>query len=108
MTTAEEHGRILERLRIADEALQGYTIVIENERDQITLEWLAAHGYDARFLELADLQIVRADGRRIYTMTEPAAWDFLATIADDPHAFLTCNGSPTLAAALTEFEGEIV
>ena len=88
--------------------MSDYTIIIESERDQITLEWLAAHGYDARFLELADLQIVKADGRRIYTMSEPNAWAFRVEITADPSAFLACNGSDTLNSALLTFEDSIV
>ncbi len=85
-----------------------YTIIIKSERDQITLEWLAAHGYDARFLELAELTIVKADGRRIYTMTEPNAWEFCKEIESDPDAFLACNGSDTLNTSLLTFEDSIV
>lgn len=85
-----------------------YTVKIENERDQITLEWLNARGYDATFCDVATFQGRDDGGRYVYTLTEPEAWEVKEEYEDDPGAFLACNGSDTLNSALLGFIDSIV
>ncbi len=85
-----------------------YTVKIRNERDQLTLEWLRDHGYDAGFLDLATFRGRDDKGNFVYTFTEPQAWEFRDEIEEDPSAFLACNGSDTLNSSLLEFEDSIV
>ena len=82
-------------------------IKIENERDQIMLEWLAAHGYDGGFLDLATFQ-GRSGLRYVYSLTEVDSWTFRETVNDDWDSFLACNGSATLASTLLVFLESIV
>ena len=86
-----------------------YTITLENNRDYLTLVWLAEHGYDADFLNLAALSDENEmTGRRIYTMTEPDAWQFNENVNNDTDAFLSCCDSWALQNALCEFWQKIV
>ena len=82
-------------------------IKIENERDQITLEWLADHGYDGGFLDLAAFQ-GRSGLRYVYSLAEHDAWTFQENVDDDPGAFLACNGSDTLNTTFLQLLESIV
>ena len=83
-----------------------YTISL-NEREQHTADWLSDRGYLGNFFDVAKLTLVPEEnnGEWQYTLTEPAAWEFHDSIMDAEsgeldEAFLSCNGSRTLASKL--------
>lgn len=65
-------------------------------------------GYDGDFLRLSSETEELADGSVVYRFTEPAAWAVAENVQENPHAFLTCCGSESLAEALIRFLGRIV
>lgn len=74
-----------------------------------TLRWLSARGYDAGILDAAGVEEELADGRVVLgTLSEPEAWQINENIEEDPHAFLTSNGSRGLATKLQKFLDSIV
>jgi hypothetical protein len=86
-----------------------YQITIETEDDLVTLQWLSDRGYDAGFLDLADLNSHdETTGKRVFTMPEHHAWIFNDNIEEDPDAFLACCGSDTLADSLIGLHESIV
>lgn len=90
-----------------------YIVQIASERDQITLEWLNARGYDAGFLDEAtflgrERKPDGTDGPYVYGLKEHQAWEVNRLYQDDPGAFLACNGSDTLNSALLGFIDSIV
>jgi len=80
-----------------------------SERDYTTLLWLADRGYDGGVFENCDAVEPNDDGDG-FTLhfTEVSAWEIRDTIDDDPHAFLACCGSDTLATALRSMIETIV
>ena len=91
--------------------LKGYTVTL-SPKDVATLSALAGPGYDGGFLALAsrvDPGCTSCDGEgcdvcdsldTTYSLTEPEAWAFRENVEADRDAFLACNGSSTLQAAL--------
>ena len=66
-------------------------------REFATLEWLADRGYDGDLLRLAGVDDEAADGSiRLGALTEAEAWQFNENVEEDPHAFLSSNGSASL------------
>lgn len=102
--------------------MSAYTVRIIGERDHETLLWLSKRGYDAGFYDLATLEQIedpdgaeieepdgeRPDAVRVYSLTEPDAWQFKENYDADPDAFLACCGSDTLQGALVTFLDSIV
>lgn len=91
-----------------------YVVTIETDRDGLTLDWLADHGYDGSFLEHADIIESGEDedgyvvAPIVYGLSEPAAWTFREDVEADPGAFLACCGSHSLRTALEALLSEIV
>jgi hypothetical protein len=75
-----------------------YTIEF-TQKEKDTADWLHDHGYFGCFFDVARLQESPEDNGTSwkYSLTEPAAWGFNDSVEEDWHAFLTCNGSQTLA-----------
>ena len=81
------------------------------QSDQETLEWLYARGYDAGFLDQAELVDESSNNGvrvNVYGLTEASAWAVNDAVKEDPVAFLTCCGSDTLSGALLAFVDSIV
>ena len=89
-----------------------YHLDIVSERDWVTLLWLDERGYAGSTL-LHGSQTIGPDDehpRIAYRLSfqEHEAWSVQEYIERDPVAFLTCNGSPTLADAFRDFLSSIV
>jgi hypothetical protein len=85
-------------------------IVELTEKEKDTADWLSDHGYLGCFFDVARLEESPEDGGQVYkyTLTEPDAWAFSESVHEDEHAFLTCNGSPSLAGKMFGLLDEIV
>lgn len=73
-----------------------------------TLMWLSDRGYDAGIFELAPGEETEDGGYRFEEIPENVAWEIQEKYNDDPDAFLTSNGSRTLAEKLNRFLESIV
>ena len=67
------------------------------KREFATLEWLADRGYDGDLLRLSGVEEEAPDGSVLLgALTEAEGWQFNENVEEDPHAFLTSNGSAGL------------
>jgi hypothetical protein len=83
-----------------------YTIKDLNKTEFQTLIWLNNHGYDA---DILDYFGENDDGSATCgPIEEVDAWNIKQAIDDDPDAFLSCNGSKSLASKLYAFLESIV
>lgn len=83
-----------------------YRVVI-TPREWPTLEWLAAHGYDAGLLDIASGG-EDEEGNVVLEMTESQAWEWTTNIEDDFHAFLANSADEGLNEKLTDLYQGIV
>jgi len=79
-----------------------YKIEPLDEEEYETLCWLSDHGYDAGICDH-----VNGPGEET-TLMEPQAWEILEAIDEDPNAFLSSNGSRSLAQKLYKFIDDVV
>jgi hypothetical protein len=64
-------------------------------KEKETADWLDAHGYFSAFHATLQDDPEGGNVNYVYGMTEPQAWEFAEGAEDD--AFLSCNGSKSLA-----------
>ena len=83
-----------------------YQIEPLDKREYVTLEWLCARGYGADILSLTQGEELDDGGYRFDPIPEHVAWEIREKSEDE--AFLTSNGSRTLAEKLNEFLDKIV
>lgn len=90
-------------------------------KDHATMEWLSDRGYDAELFDLCGIEAGAEDehGHEFepddidhaqffrYHLPHKHAPTYIAAIEDDPHAYLTCNGSSSLAVTLSELEQQV-
>ncbi len=76
----------------------------------IMARWLDDHGYLGDFFRHAHLIESTEDGATAnkYELAEHEAWAVQEYVNDDPHAFLACNGLPSLADKMWQLLDSIV
>ena len=85
-----------------------YLIEPLDSTEYATLSWLSDHGYDAGILD-AVVSCERDDGLiGLSGIPESVAWGIRDAIDADPHAWLACCGSRSLAEKLNTFVESIV
>ena len=94
---------------------EGYYEFILDKREHATIEWLNDHGYDASLWDRCSIDTSTADGTELdhdiddaeyfrYRLPRELARAWLEEIEEDRCAYLSCNGSHSLAEKLTELE----
>ncbi len=85
-----------------------YQIEPLDREEYATLCWLSERGYDAGILDSVSVELTDDDGAILGPIPEHVAWEINERYNEDPHAFLTCNGSESLAEKLYKFINSIV
>ena len=85
-----------------------YKIEDLDEEEYETLCWLSDRGYDGGILDSLDGEQKEDGGYSFKPIPENKAWEIKQAIDDDRHAFLTSNGSESLAEKLNKFLNNIV
>lgn len=85
-----------------------YTIEPLDKKEYATLSWLSDRGYDGGILELTSGEETDDGGYKFESIPEHVAWQIKDNIDEDEHAFLTSNGSRSLAEKLLAFIDAIV
>lgn len=87
---------------------ESYTIEPLDKTEYTTLCWLADHGYDADILSLTSGEETEDGGYKSDPIPEHVAWQINDVMDENPHAFLSSNGSKSLADKLYKFLDSIV
>lgn len=84
-----------------------YRIETLNAEEYATFLWLIDRGYAGDFGALEGERLENG-GWRFEPLPEHIAWQVRESVEQDRHAFLTCNGSASLAEKLNSFLEAIV
>ncbi len=83
-----------------------YKIEPLDREEHCTLHWLSERGYDHGIYQKLAGNEIADGGYEFDSIPEHVAWEFMDALDDE--AFLTCNGSRSLARKLLAFLESIV